>query len=261
MPKLSSSQESSREMSELMTSLSYRPLVAAYKAAATCLLERDGFGLVVEHDLSDWVRHMRAAPGVRFIMPTFNPETHSFSDEPIWVRVVNRKHAEMPTVACMAARYFLTEDYHQLLASGALWCDDDTEPTGFLLDTVGPAGLVSHVGGLWVHPDHRGNGLSWIVPRLLGAVTLLNWNQAYHTGLVQEALVGKGVPGRNYGVGAMSLCLDGWFGPTNQRERIYSAVTTRDQMLERMSVDLNEILRKANKKVRDHAPVKRHRDN
>lgn len=64
------------QFSKPFRSLSYRPLVAAYKAAATCLLERDGLGLVVEHDLMDWVTHMRQAPGVKFIMPTFNTETH-----------------------------------------------------------------------------------------------------------------------------------------------------------------------------------------
>jgi hypothetical protein len=239
---------------------SYRPLVAAYQAAATCLLERDGFTLKIERDLHDWVRHMRQAPGVKFIMPTFNPETHPFEDQPIWLRVTKAGMHEPETVACMAARCFNTQDYHQLLASGVLWFHDGKKPSGFLLDTPGPSGVISHVGGLWVHPDNRGDGLSWIVPRLLGAVTLSAWHQEYHTGLVQEGLVGKGVPGRNYGVGSMDLCIDGWFEPTNRHERIYSAITTRTEMLERMSIDLDQIVRESDKKVRDHAPVTRHRN-
>lgn len=206
------------------------------------------------------VRHMRQAPGVKFIMPTFNPETHPFEDQPIWLRVTKAGMHEPETVACMAARCFNTQDYHQLLASGVLWFHDGKKPSGFLLDTPGPSGVISHVGGLWVHPDNRGDGLSWIVPRLLGAVTLSAWHQEYHTGLVQEGLVGKGVPGRNYGVGSMDLCIDGWFEPTNRHERIYSAITTRTEMLERMSIDLDQIVRESDKKVRDHAPVTRHRN-
>ena len=234
-------------------------LSSLYLSAARELIERSGFRFTIERDLAGWVDHMRQAAGVKFIMPTFNPLTHPFEDDPVWVRVT-LPDKETP-VACMAARCFTTDDYHELLASGVLWYTDGRRQPGFLLKNRGPSGRVSHVGGLWVDPRNRGDGFSWIVPRLLAAVTFQSWGQQFHTGLVQEGLVRRDLPAKNYGVGSMELCIDGWFGPTDKQERIYSAVTTQRQLLERMAVDLDQILREHDKKVRDHAPVVRQRYN
>lgn len=189
-----------RVFDELATpapSLGTRELIDRYLAAAVDLLERSGYGVQFRSDLAGWARHLCAAPGNTGVNPTFDPAWHNHIEPgtAFWVAV---SESSGSVVACMACRLFVTASYYDLMRSGRLWYTaGKSAPVETQLLGPGPVGRVSHSGGLWVHPDHRGAGLSWILPRMIGGIAVRAWSIDYHTGIVFAGLNSKGVPDRN----------------------------------------------------------------
>lgn len=240
---------------------SHRSPVPQYLVATAQLLARSGLRADLRTDLARWADHLAAAPGNTGLNPTFNPACHSRIDPEtaFWIALVDRKGS---VAACMACRLFVTTSYYDLMRTGRLWYTADRiAPINLLLDGTGPVGRVSHSGGLWVHPDCRGSGLSWVLPRLVGATALEAWSIDFHTGIVFAGLNAKRVPDRNYGVSRNLVAIDGYFPPTDRREVIYSVETPSIDILNRTATDVAEILRHPDKEVRDFAPIAKQRSN
>jgi|GEM_PF-351943 len=233
--------------------------VPQYLSAAAHLLARSGIRADLRTDLGEWTSHLAAAPGNTGVNPTFNPACHVPIDPEtaFWIALLDRAGS---IAACMACRLFLTASYYDLMRTGRLWYTADRiAPVDLLLVGTGPSGRVSHSGGLWVRPDFRGTGLSWVLPRLVGATALEAWSIDFHTGIVFAGLNSKRVPDRNYGVSRNARAIDGYFPPTSQREVIYSVETPAIDIANRTATDLAEILRHPDKEVRDFAPIAKQR--
>lgn len=230
-------------------------VIPAYASAATDLLSRSGYQVGRREDLGGWASHLREAPGNTGVNPTFDPAWHmDFEPDTVFWLAITVPGGEL--AACMACRLFVTPSYYDLMRSGRLWYTaGKSVPIDILLEGPGPVGSVSHSGGLWVHPAHRGTGLSWILPRLVGAVAVWSWGVDYHTGIVFAGLNAKGLPDRNYGVTRNRVAIDGYFTPTGRREVIYSVETPVADIVERTAGDLAEILGHPDKQVRDFAPI------
>jgi len=56
-------------------------------------------------------------------------------------------------------------------------------------------GRVSWIGGYWVHPDHRGQGLSALIPRLSRFVAYARWEFDCEAGAMDRKLADKGTAG------------------------------------------------------------------
>lgn len=233
-------------------------VLRAYVGAVADLLERDGFGLRIEDDLRSWRRVMERASGTDGINPTFDPDKSGDPLDAYWLHVVG---ADGRTAGVMAGRYIETDDYHDYVRRGLLWSPPDRPvPVETVLDRPGPAGVLSHCGGLWVDPAHRGIGLSWLIPRLNHAVAAQRWSVDGIVGVVFDRLLAKGVPTANYGVPDVRLCVDGWFWPTGRRERMFQTFTPADFLIKRTWDDLEKIRSGGDKKMRDFAPIARKRN-
>ncbi len=215
-----------------------RKLVRTYLAR----LERDGFYVTVSSDMNAWVSMMEAAPAIRVVNPTFDPEYSQLdASNSFWVRVTDM--ADNP-VACIANRLFVADDYLDLIRSWRLWYDrglKEVRPLNIVLPDSVPfiSGRVGHHGGLWVHPGHRKRGLSFVLPRLTRALSLTNFQPAWHCGMVFGDLGESGLPLWGYGYANMDLCIDGYFPVTDRDERVYMTRISRDEMLQQARRDLD----------------------
>lgn len=230
-------------------------ILTSYLAAAHQLLARDGLTMSFSGDLQGWLQIMRSAQGTDGINPAFDPSV-SLGDLSYFIHVVD---ASNDTVAVMAARRIETPDYHDYMRRGRLWTAGVDRPIPFIINTAGPAGVLSHCGGLWVKPAWRSIGLSWLVPRVNHALALHRWGIDAVVGLVFARLEETGIPARNYGVESLTPCIDGLFWPNGQYEQAYQALTSAEFILKRTWDDLDKIRNGSGQHMRDFAPIAKNR--
>ncbi|WP_157089232.1 GNAT family N-acetyltransferase [Oceanibaculum pacificum] len=200
-------------------------------------LDRLGLALTVETDMSGWATVMRSAPQMSAVNPTFDPsQSHLHPGNSFWLRVTYGSE----TIACIANRLFITEDYLNLKRSLRLWYDLKPvlirEPLNVVIGDHVPhiSGRVGHHGGLWVHPSWRGNGLAGFLPRLTRALSMRHFDVDWHCGIALKAIADRGLPLKAYGYPHMDLCVQGFFPVTGKHEDIYMGWITRPEMLMQM---------------------------
>ena len=236
------------------------PEIEAYVAASVDLLKRSGFNVVLRTDLAAW-RSVVMNGGYK-TNPTFDPDLNALGGaNAFWLHVST---SEATTVACIANRVFATSDYVEVIENGTLWYEHPPASVArmrFLLPHLRGRirGAIGHHGGLWVDPLYRGQGLSWILPRLTRALSILRWDVDWHCGMVFGSLRDRGVPSDNYGYSAVELCIDGYFPPTDSDERLFMTMIGRYDMNLQIARDLDLMELHADKQVVDFAPIARKR--
>jgi len=221
--------------------LSDSDYAAIHDYVGLCLawVERRGLVLSVETDMRGWAAMMRAAPKIAGVNPTFDPD-HSYltPSNSFWLRVTRGGQ----DIACSANRYFQTDDFIGLMRS--LRLRYDLRPVLLApLTVVQPpsspriAGGMGHSGGLWVHPEHRGIGLSRLLPRLIRVLSLRHFEEDWHSTLVTESLLGSTVPRGAYGYSRFDLVIDGFFPVSGRHERIHFGWMDRAEMIAQLQTD------------------------
>jgi hypothetical protein len=200
-------------------------------------LEDRNYSLVVDVDMGRWSSVAIAALGSDAINPTFNPRINALTAKNcFWLDI----RAGSSTIAAMAARLFVTEDYMELKRSMRLW--RDSPPPGELAimqcrDVQLIRGRVGHEGGLWIHPDHRKRGLSTILPHLMRALCLRQWNIDWQTGVTRGAIGDCGIAVWAYGMKHVDVCFEGYFPITKSYDRLSIAYMSRDEIVTGLDID------------------------
>lgn len=202
--------------------------------AALEWLDSQSFELAIESDLSGWAAHMRRAPATKGVNPTFDPVFSAVDRRnSFWVNITH----EGRTIACGAGRLFETDDYLELKRTLRLWFDREPVPFRDRLSLIVPdevpfiAGRVGHEGGLWVHPAHRKRGLSFLVPRLVRAISLGRFAVEWQCGANFDDLTRSGLPTLAYGFPHCVPCIDAFFPPTGRHERVHMVYMSRAELL------------------------------
>jgi GNAT superfamily N-acetyltransferase len=142
----------------------------------------------------------------------------------------------------MAARVFATDDYLELKRSTRLWYDPPL-PGQTRLEIVVPAetptifGTVGHEGGLWVHPEYRKRGLSVILPHLIRAFCLRQWDVDWQTGLTLREIGECGIAKWAYGMPHVVPCFEGFSPLRPIHDRLFIAYMDRRELLAGLSPD------------------------
>ena len=193
-----------------------------------------GLELVAETDMAKWAWTMRSAPQTTGVNPSFDPEKSVLGPEnAFWLGLLSAGE----TIACIANRLFVADDFVELIRTGAIWVDRHPiqfpEPINVVLpvDHVRISGRIGHHGGLWVRPDWRGRRLACILPRLTRAISMRQFDVDWHCGLTLEPLAKHRVPIKAYGYIRQELCVDGFIPVTNRKERVYLTSITREEIL------------------------------
>jgi len=233
-------------------------VLSRYEAVAAMTLRRTGFRIHTRNDMENFAPFLETAPGNDGVNPTFDARVNDISATAFWMQLTT---GQGETVAIMASRCFVTDRYFDLMRDGTMWFPEPTsKPIQLANDLPGPSGRISQSGGLWVHPSYRGEGLSWIVPRIVSARSARRWSVDYHTGVVFGALHRKEIPAKNYGVSRSTLCFDGYFPPAKKTAAVFCVETSRDAIIDRSRSDTEILLSQSHSQVRDLAPIARKRD-
>lgn len=183
----------------------------------------EDYQVYVDGDLSAWVEHMEAAPGITTVNSVYDPRCSTFGpDEAFWVGI--EQEGEIVGTSCN--RLFVSEDHvRDDIVTQRLWGDKEApeRPVHLLLPADVPtfSGRVVHEGGAWVHPRHWGRGLAERLVFLSRAVSMRTWDPVVFTGTCLESLFDKGVSRTHYKIPNDALLLDGWCPPMRENRRMY----------------------------------------
>lgn len=230
-------------------------LLDAYATLAGALLLREGFKLTIQTDMREWASLLQNAPAANGANPTFDPDRTGPARDAFWLCVETNDRI----VAVAASKLIETDiGYYDYVRQGLLWSRPPGEPLDILVPEPGPTGLLTHSGGLWVHPDFRRIGLSWLLPRLNQAWSQIEWGVDWIASVIFSDIHDKGLP-LKYGSHRCRVLVDGWFAPKRRPELIYSAEYPGDHLLRRAAGDLDLLHRHPDHKMRDLAPGRRQR--
>jgi hypothetical protein len=220
-------------------------------------LEERRYTLGISVNMAAWAATMRRAPGMTLVNPTFDPDHNPLSPKnSFWIDI----RSGSSTVAMIAGRLFVTDDYLEVKSSMRLWYDRPRAEHGRL--AIGaPSGMpricgkVAHEGGLWVHPEHRKRGLSTILPHLVRALCLREWDIDWLTGATVRRIGESGIVSWAYGMRHVKPCFEGWFPVTRTRERLFVAYMDRDELVGGLDLDaVTGLLSNSDKQAFDPVP-------
>lgn len=230
--------------------------LTGYLREADKLLAREGYDVLISRSMARWAEILRSAPGSDGVNPTFDPDLTGPHDDAFWVGAT----ANGQVVAVFAIRLFMVRDgWYDLVRNGLLWTRPPGRATPILIDEPGPTGAIGHSGGHWVHPDYRGLGLSWILPRYGQAWAQVIWSLDFITSVMMSDVKNAGI-GRNYGVERTRLLVDDWFWPRDQHKVVYAGEYSAAHVIERARQDRHLLTTGAGKRMRDFAPIARRRE-
>lgn len=228
-----------------------------YIREAEELLLRSGYTATQNHDMPRWADIVANAPRSSGVNPTFNPAVSGPFRAAHWIEL--RSGGELAAVAAM--RLFECPDgYYELVRQGLLWSRPPGRKTPIIIDRHGIGGAIAHSGGLYVRPEYRGDGLSWIVTRLNQAWAMRDWALNAIYGLMFSGIHDAGLTA-NYGAQSCPVMLEGEFWVTGTEVRIYSAEYPLPHLVARLVRDLGLLRHNRHKQVRDLAPLVAKRDN
>jgi GNAT superfamily N-acetyltransferase len=198
-------------------------------------LQAIGLAPTFGSDLNGWVEAIERSPHRVHINTCFHP-AHSdvTAENAFWIRLTDV--ATDQTVACIATRLIVTDDYLDEMRSMRLWFRNPPPiPIDIVPDSLPLiAGRVGIHGGLLIHPDWRKQGLSGYLTRLARCGSLRRWAVDWHCGLVFAALAEKGLPTApvtGYGYPRMALVINGRQPATPRTEKIYVPWISRAEIL------------------------------
>jgi len=219
---------------------SHLELAQRYMTESIGLLQRSGYRLSLNFDLAGWAALLRSAPRIGIVNPTFDPAHSDLKpNEAFWLQL----NDDVGIAACIADRLFITDDFVAgELATGRVWYarpGDGDQPELLPGAPLGRyTGRVGHAGGLWVHPRRRKDGLSWLLPRLVRALSIMNWSVDRHCGLVFEGIHDSGLSAHAYGFPESHMVVEGYFPPVRGTARVFVIHIDRDQIAEQFEADL-----------------------
>jgi len=206
---------------------------------------RRKLNIEVETDFTQLDAMTTRAPGSKSkpsYNPTFDPHYNDLSGKGFWFRLTD---IDGNTVGCHADRIFNVDNFVALMRSGRLWYDDGfraiNEDTANLALATGLSlemrGVVGYSGVMWLDPKYRGTGVARLIKDLSRALCMRNFETEYHAGLVRRGLIDHKVQEKSYGYPHAKLCVDGYFPPTGQSERIYMCYIQRRTILEQLQYE------------------------
>ncbi|UUX48729.1 hypothetical protein NUH88_15100 [Nisaea acidiphila] len=225
----------------------------SYYRETMSLLVRSGYRISIENDMGEWKHIMQTAPATTAVSSMFDPAKAEFlPGDAFWLRVSN-KNAQ--TVAIICDRLIETEDFVGFVeGTGMFAAPYERHELGTRL-----TGKIGHAGGLWVHPKARKTGLSWVLPRLVRALSVMHWGVDRHCGIILTGLANAGFANRIYGFSRSWLALSGAFRPTGQADGLFVIDINADEIAGQQAFELESIMDNRAQNLVDVATIGRER--
>jgi hypothetical protein len=215
-------------------------------------LDRRGFTIEIDSDLSKWVRLMRRIPGDLDIASTHDPSrtfihpANAFwviireRDQKLMARLMRRKPA---IVACLCYRIVETDNIAEEIRTQRLFFDRkpilDFRPVELVepdkLPVIG--GKVGLAGGFWVHPKLRGSKLTNIVARVTRMLAVRHYGIDWHVSLVRDTPRRKAMIHNTYDISNSVSITRGFYPPYGRSYDMQMSYMHRDEMMRRIKQD------------------------
>ena len=208
-------------------------LAQRFISLLTAAMEENGYFPSVRSDMDVW-----ADLFVRSGLP-INPTFVRASQGPCyWIDV----QKEGQTVACIANRLFVTDDYLRLMRTGEMWGVTFDEPQVLVTPPEAPfiSGNVGHHGGVARFPGCEQGWVAWALPRLARAMSVNNWDAGFHAGNLFPAMLKSGIQHRGYGYAALYPNIESdYFPPMQGPATLYLTLISRAEMNEQLAADVS----------------------
>lgn len=202
-----------------------------------------GLAVTLDEDIGAWAAHMRGAPGITAVNPTFDPqESRVDPANSLWIKATDGRGA---IIGCTAVRLFETADFRELALSQALWFDRGRRAlspiTLTMPDGLGISGRVAHEGGMWVHPEHRRNGLARFLCPLVRAVAMQEWHIDWYTGISVDALITSSFFAKGYHYSLICPFIEGFCPPLGRDQTMWLTYMSRAESLQQMRTWMDKV--------------------
>jgi hypothetical protein len=203
--------------------------------------ESIGLTYGLSDDMTAWADWLSKQPNSHGVTKTHDPEhTHLDPQNSFWA-YLHDAHGRV--IACHAQRLIITDDFFDDIITQTAFFDRvpkiRLDDLGLRLETklMQISGRVCLGGGLYIHPDWRGNGLYNVLSRTTRAISLrhfkLDWYLAYF--LTSQSRTQLGLEGAAF-ARAIPL-LSGIYPPYGRHTDIQLMTMTRDEALAQIKQD------------------------
>ncbi len=195
-----------------------------------------GLNLVVERDFHRLTVALKNGQ-VGVINPTFDPDRNPIGRDDFWLNLMDQDGA---TAACIAARFFKSENFTDLIASGILFDPGGMkafvgdEPVEILETSRQIRGLINYAGGLWVRTDYRKKGLALVLTYLSRSLAIRNFGADFTCGYHLRSLALSPLPLQVYGYAHQELSYRGFYPPAGGYEEMHLGYVDLDESLGRI---------------------------
>ncbi len=197
-------------------------------------LRRNGYQLVVDKITDEFLTFQVKAEQKKYSNPELDPNLHDLDERnSIWIKIKDDKG---DTIATIAARLCYIDSLISLCEHYEFWYGEKirfTTPLNLVYDNISdmPYGSTAYDGAMWVRPDHRGRGLSWVLSRLCRMIAIRKWNPDWIFGFGFEAVTRAQLPRSVYGYPRFGIFATGFKFPGHPTQTIYLASMTNDEAL------------------------------
>lgn len=166
------------------------------------VLEKSGYHLVTGGITSDYLDFQMRAEQKKYSNPEFDPTLHQLDrHNSFWLEIRDK---DEETIGTISGRYCKIKSFFSICRSYEFWYGDKirfSEPLNIVYthyDRV-PIGNALYDGAMWVRPDHRNRGLSWVLSRLCRLTALRMWTVDWIFGFGFPAVTKARLPTSVYG--------------------------------------------------------------
>lgn len=205
------------------------------------ILAELGLSLLVDSDMTQWVRHMRQAPGTLRVAATHDPEhSHVHPGNAFWARFEN---AAGHVVACIAHKVIVTENLLDEVRSHRIFFNKvpilHHYPVNLCVEDGVPvlSGHVGYTGGLWVHPDYRGRAISGIVARFCRNLSVRHFNIDWNVGFIADTPSRRQMGLEGYGMAHATPLLKGTFPLSGEQRDMQMFYMSKAEILAQIAAE------------------------
>lgn len=144
--------------------------------------------------------------------------------------------------------------YYDLVRQGLLFDRNPEAPLPILIERPGAFGRACFGGGVYVAPEHRKRGLSWLLAQYGRAVAIRIWNLNAAYGMVFEALRANGLAESSYGGKRTLKMFEGYFPPKGGDAVVWSIEHDIPHLLDGMRETILQITLGRYEQMADLAP-------
>ncbi len=204
------------------------------------LAEQD-LALDVDDNLSNWVAHMRQAPGILNIAATHDPaRSHIHPGNAFWGRFENKSGQ---IIACMAHKMVITENLIDEVRSHRIFFNRrpilNHYPVDLRVEPDVPvlSGRVGYGGGLWVHPNYRGRSLSGIMARVMRNLSIRHFFIDWNVSFIADTPSRIQMAHEGYGMANRTPLLKGIFPLYGKNRDMQMFYMSKDEMLAQIATE------------------------